>query len=388
MVKVGDKVGDHRAQEQAAGPAAGAAGLRRAALRVRAARAPAPAAPPALRPLRARRPRATAPWPRPPIARAGGAPRPDARPTAPAAAAQVPTATLKTVDLEDVTTDALFAGKKVVLFAVPGAFTPTCRCGGSGGGGGGARGGAPPPPPAGPGRDTAYPRTPRRPAPARPAPARSKDHAPGFIKSAKDLKAKGVDLIVCVSVNDAFVMKAWGESLGAGNDLLLLADGNNEFTKVGAGAQGRLQPGGIRNKASAPAAALTPLPARGFTAAAHPAARPAGDGPGAGRQGLRPRHAQPALRCGHRGRRGARAAGAGPGWRAAGARRTALPVLQLASRARPRALRARAAARGAQGPRRPTCHSPRPPDLQIKKLNVEGGGGLTCSSAKDVLELL
>lgn len=99
---------------------------------------------------------------------------------------KVPSATLKKVDLSDVTTDELFAGKKVVLFAVPGAFTPTC----------------------------------------------SKDHAPGFIKHAKDLKAKGVDIIACVSVNDAFVMKAWGESLGSGDDILMLADGNNELTKA------------------------------------------------------------------------------------------------------------------------------------------------------------
>jgi hypothetical protein len=69
------------------------------------------------------------------------------------------------------------AGKKVVLFAVPGAFTPTC----------------------------------------------SKDHAPGFIKHAAELKAKGVDAIVCVSVNDAFVMRAWADSLKAGNDVLFLA---------------------------------------------------------------------------------------------------------------------------------------------------------------------
>ena len=66
-----------------------------------------------------------------------------------------------------------------MLFAVPGAFTPTC----------------------------------------------SKDHAPGFIKHAAALKAKGVDAIVCVSVNDAFVMRAWADSLKAGNDVLFLAVG-------------------------------------------------------------------------------------------------------------------------------------------------------------------
>lgn len=65
---------------------------------------------------------------------------------------------------------------QVVLFAVPGAFTPTC----------------------------------------------SKDHVPGFIKAAADLKAKGVDTIACVSVNDAFVMKAWGDALGVGNEVLMV----------------------------------------------------------------------------------------------------------------------------------------------------------------------
>jgi peroxiredoxin len=80
----------------------------------------------------------------------------------------------------------LFAGKTVALFAVPGAFTPTC----------------------------------------------SAKHLPGFKDHAADLKAKGVDTIACLSVNDAFVMKAWGENQGVGDDVLMLADGNGDFTRA------------------------------------------------------------------------------------------------------------------------------------------------------------
>lgn len=76
----------------------------------------------------------------------------------------------------------VFAGKRVALFAVPGAFTPTC----------------------------------------------SARHLPGFVEKADALKAKGIDRIACTSVNDVFVMKAWGESQKAG-DILMLADGNGEF---------------------------------------------------------------------------------------------------------------------------------------------------------------
>ncbi|MBV9995997.1 MAG: peroxiredoxin [Caulobacteraceae bacterium] len=83
------------------------------------------------------------------------------------------------------TTDELFSGKTVALFAVPGAFTPTC----------------------------------------------SAKHLPSFKAHAKDLKAKGVDAIACVSVNDVFVMKAWGENQGIGPDILMLADGNGDFTR-------------------------------------------------------------------------------------------------------------------------------------------------------------
>ena len=85
-----------------------------------------------------------------------------------------------------VKTDDLFAGKKVVLFALPGAFTPTC----------------------------------------------SAKHLPGFIQNADTIRAKGVDAIACLSVNDAFVMGAWGDQQGAGDKIMMLADGNGEFTKA------------------------------------------------------------------------------------------------------------------------------------------------------------
>lgn len=104
---------------------------------------------------------------------------------------KLPQATFKHKDdsggLADITTDELCAGKKVVIFAVPGAFTPTC----------------------------------------------SAEHAPGFIANAAQLKAKGVDTIACVSVNDPFVMGAWAADLKASpNDVLFLADGNGTFTKA------------------------------------------------------------------------------------------------------------------------------------------------------------
>ena len=82
-----------------------------------------------------------------------------------------------------VTTGELFGGKKVVLFAVPGAFTPTC----------------------------------------------SQAHLPGFVANADNIKAKGVDSIVCVAVNDAFVMDAWGTE-GNADELVMAGDGNGEFT--------------------------------------------------------------------------------------------------------------------------------------------------------------
>ncbi len=87
---------------------------------------------------------------------------------------------------KDVTVGDVFGGKKVVLFAVPGAFTPTC----------------------------------------------SAKHLPGFLEKADDLKKKGVDEIVCLSVNDAFVMGAWGENQKVGGKVRMLADGNGDFTKA------------------------------------------------------------------------------------------------------------------------------------------------------------
>lgn len=82
-------------------------------------------------------------------------------------------------------TDELFAGKKVVLFAVPGAFTPTC----------------------------------------------SEAHLPGYVVFADKFKAAGADAIICLSVNDAFVMKSWGESQNA-SELMMLGDGDASFTKA------------------------------------------------------------------------------------------------------------------------------------------------------------
>ena len=83
-----------------------------------------------------------------------------------------------------VSTEDFFKGRTVALFALPGAFTPTC----------------------------------------------SAKHVPGFKQLAPELKAKGVDAIACLSVNDAFVMKAWGEDQAVGDDIVMLADGNGDFT--------------------------------------------------------------------------------------------------------------------------------------------------------------
>ncbi len=99
---------------------------------------------------------------------------------------KIPAVTIKTTDMKDITTAEIFGGKKVVLFAVPGAFTPTC----------------------------------------------SNKHLPGFIEKAAELKAKGVDTIACVSVNDAFVMGAWGKDRGTGDKVLMLADGNGDLAKA------------------------------------------------------------------------------------------------------------------------------------------------------------
>lgn len=99
---------------------------------------------------------------------------------------QIPNVTIKTSGMQDISTGDLCAGKKVVLFSVPGAFTPTC----------------------------------------------SEQHFPGFIQHAADIKSKGVDVIACMSVNDSFVMDAWAKDRGAGDEITLLADGNAEFAKA------------------------------------------------------------------------------------------------------------------------------------------------------------
>ena len=84
-----------------------------------------------------------------------------------------------------ISTDELFAGKKVVLFAVPGAFTPTC----------------------------------------------SMNHLPGYVEHAAEFADKGVDTIACMAVNDAFVMGAWGKDRGVGDKVMMLADGNADYTR-------------------------------------------------------------------------------------------------------------------------------------------------------------
>jgi peroxiredoxin len=88
--------------------------------------------------------------------------------------------------IKDVSTAELFGGKRVVLFAVPGAFTPTC----------------------------------------------SAKHLPGFVEHADAIRARGVDRIVCLSVNDAFVMGAWAKAQGVGEKVMLVADGNAEFSNA------------------------------------------------------------------------------------------------------------------------------------------------------------
>ncbi len=85
-----------------------------------------------------------------------------------------------------ISTEELFAGKKVVLVSVPGAFTPTC----------------------------------------------SVSHLPGFVNQADDLLAKGVDSIACMSVNDVFVMHAWGEDQKVADKVMMLADGNGEYARA------------------------------------------------------------------------------------------------------------------------------------------------------------
>ena len=87
---------------------------------------------------------------------------------------------------KDITADALFGGKTVVLFSVPGAFTPTCDA----------------------------------------------KHLPGYLQHFDAFKAKGVDTIACMAVNDVFVMNAWGKASGAGDKVLMLADGNGDYSRA------------------------------------------------------------------------------------------------------------------------------------------------------------
>lgn len=102
---------------------------------------------------------------------------------------KVPDVTLKWLTPEglgEVKTGELLAGKKVVLFSVPGAYTPTC----------------------------------------------SADHLPGYVARADEIKAKGVDAIICLAINDPWVMKTWGEAQGVGDKIVMLPDGNGALTKA------------------------------------------------------------------------------------------------------------------------------------------------------------
>ncbi len=87
---------------------------------------------------------------------------------------------------EDISTDDIFKGKNVIMFGVPGAFTPTC----------------------------------------------SAKHLPGFVEHAEAIKAKGVDSIVCISVNDVFVMGAWAQDQGVNGKVMMIADGSGKFAKA------------------------------------------------------------------------------------------------------------------------------------------------------------
>ena len=102
---------------------------------------------------------------------------------------RMPSGKLKTMTADgpkDVATDELFKGKKVVLFSVPGAFTPTCDA----------------------------------------------KHLPGFIQNAESLRGKGVDTVACMAVNDVFVMNAWGKHSNTGDKVLMLADGNGDYARA------------------------------------------------------------------------------------------------------------------------------------------------------------
>ena len=102
---------------------------------------------------------------------------------------RMPAGTLKRMTKEgpkDLATDELFKGKLVVLFSVPGAFTPTCDA----------------------------------------------KHLPGFVQLADQIRARGVDTLACMAVNDVFVMNAWGKASGVGDKILMLADGNGEYARA------------------------------------------------------------------------------------------------------------------------------------------------------------
>src|SRR5579862_3944031 len=102
---------------------------------------------------------------------------------------KMPSGTLKRMTKEgpkDISTDELFKGKRVVLFSVPGAFTPTCDA----------------------------------------------KHLPGFVELADQLRAKGVDTIACMAVNDVFVMNAWGKAQSVGDKIMMLADGNGDYARA------------------------------------------------------------------------------------------------------------------------------------------------------------
>jgi peroxiredoxin len=102
---------------------------------------------------------------------------------------RMPAGSFKTIGkdgMQEISTEQLFKGRKVVLFSVPGAFTPTCDA----------------------------------------------KHLPGYLQHADALRAKGVDTIACMAVNDAFVMNAWGKASGVGDKVLMLADGNGDYTRA------------------------------------------------------------------------------------------------------------------------------------------------------------
>ncbi len=102
---------------------------------------------------------------------------------------KMPAGTFKTKTqdgIQDISTEQLFKGKKVVLFSVPGAFTPTCDA----------------------------------------------KHLPGYVQNAAAIREKGIDTIACMAVNDVFVMDAWGKHSNVGDNVLMLADGNGDYARA------------------------------------------------------------------------------------------------------------------------------------------------------------